>query len=82
MPHYGEGSTGILALLAIHFCSVQADRRGCGKFPELPTFELGAPRSAQRSVDLGLVREMGKVFDVLNVLPRLGKRRANSSSVA
>jgi hypothetical protein len=80
---YRRGFDCILALLAVPFLVALKLIEQCPV--NTLSFRLAnwaLPDAAQRRVDLRLLRKMDKVFDILNVLPRPRKRRANSSSVA
>jgi len=73
---YRGGFDGILALLAVPFLVALK------LIEECPVNTLGfrlanraLPDAAQRRVDLRLLREMDKVFYVLNVLPRFRKEK-------
>src|ERR1700733_122030 len=73
---YGGGFDGILALLAVPFLvAFKLIEKGSVNALSFRLASRALPDAAQRSVDLGLVREADKVFDVLNVLPRFRKEK-------
>ena len=73
---YGGGFDGILALLTVPFLvAFKLMEEGSVNALSFRLANWALPDAAQRSVDLGLVREVDKVFDVLNVLPRFGKEK-------
>ena len=73
---YGGGFDGILALLAVPFLvAFKLIEEGSVNALSFRLANWALPDAAQRRVDLRLVRETDKVFDVLNVLPRFRKEK-------